>query len=459
MEPYSPDPVFETGAPDYNQTNPYANWLSNPQQDPGFANVNPEGGGGLWNLPPVPYAPDYQSAAGMYSGIPMPTPYGYDIPQQSIYGYNTPSPWGVPGANVGGYQPGQYGTTDYNPASPWQVPGMGMPDKINAPTMGQAGYEIPDASQLMPGADWMQNFSPEIMQGLNAPWEEGQKQMLEQMGAMGQIGSPDAVSGAAGAAIGKFKAQQANQVGQQAWNMLQPGLQRDYQSQLDQAKYGAGTAQEANRFSAQAQLAIDNKWADMDMSREEWTANEQSAANKWETMTEDARRQRLADIGLDKGKFDAMNETDQSKYITAAQLSENTRVADQQNQQNQWIQQMMQNQNQYYAGQQNQQGQNQFAAQLQQNQQMADLYNQYAQQSRGEMGQENQADYMAMLNQQQQDYGMQQNVWNAQNQMAQFPFTALPGMMGGTYSQPIVNPGDQGGMNPLMMYLMSQYGG
>jgi len=32
-------------------------------------------------------------------------------------------------------------------------------------------------------------------------------------------------------------------------------------------------------------------------------------------------------------------------------------------------------------------------------------------------------------------------------------------MMGGTYSQPIVNPGDQGGMNPLMMYLMSQYGG
>jgi hypothetical protein len=46
--------------------------------------------------------------------------------------------------------------------------------------------------------------------------------------------------------------------------------------------------------------------------------------------------------------------------------------------------------------------------------------------------------------------GMNQNMWQAGLQSQQFPFTALPGMMGGTYGQPVVQQGNAGWQGAAM---------
>ena len=55
----------------------------------------------------------------------------------------------------------------------------------------------------------------------------------------------------------------------------------------------------------------------------------------------------------------------------------------------------------------------------------------------------------------QQAWGMvspiQQMGWQAELQGNQFPFTAMPGMMGGTYSQPVVQPGSTTGSDIMSM--------
>jgi hypothetical protein len=63
------------------------------------------------------------------------------------------------------------------------------------------------------------------MAGLNAPWNDARNQMFESLGQAGSLGSAGAgMSGAAGAALGEFESNRANQMGLQAWNMMQPGL-------------------------------------------------------------------------------------------------------------------------------------------------------------------------------------------------------------------------------------------
>ena len=44
---------------------------------------------------------------------------------------------------------------------------------------------------------------------------------------------------------------------------------------------------------------------------------------------------------------------------------------------------------------------------------------------------------------------IQQMGWQAELQGNQFPFTAMPGMMGGTYSQPVVQPGSTTGSDAM----------
>ena len=46
---------------------------------------------------------------------------------------------------------------------------------------------------------------------------------------------------------------------------------------------------------------------------------------------------------------------------------------------------------------------------------------------------------------------IQQMGWQAELQGNQFPYTAMPGMMGGTYSQPVVSPGSTTGSSMMNM--------
>ena len=59
-----------------------------------------------------------------------------------------------------------------------------------------------------------------------------------------------------------------------------------------------------------------------------------------------------------------------------------------------------------------------------------------------QLQQERQADYQNILAQQQAGYGGQQQVWQQQLQRNIMPYSIIPGLLGGTYSTPIINPGD-----------------
>ena len=75
------------------------------------------------------------------------------------------------------------------------------------------------------------------------------------------------------------------------------------------------------------------------------------------------------------------------------------------------------------------------------NKYLANLTNTQLTQLRGEKQQERYADYANRLNQQQQDYQTGLETWRAKREEAMFPYTVIPAMMGGTYSNPVVNPG------------------
>jgi len=162
----------------------------------------------------------------------------------------------------------------------------------------QGGYKPPTA--VGPTADWYNNMSPDIMAGLNAPWDDARNNMFEVLG--GQTGSArGGFSGTGAAALGEFESNRATQMPLQAWQMSQPGLMQNWQSQ-NQANFGD-----------------------------------------------------------------------------------------------------------YVAGQER-----------------------------------TGADYQNYMQPFQQDYGMQQGVWGEQARQASMPYDILPGLMGGTYSNPVVNPGGPG---------------
>lgn len=126
--------------------------------------------------------------------------------------------------------PSVNGTTTDTPVG--EYPGF---DLIQSP---EQLWNIPDTQMIMPTTDWWENISPQVMAGLEAPWNRAQSQMFETLGAGGQLGSAEGgFSGAAGAALGEFSAQKAQGIGQQAWGMTQPGLQAGWQAQLQQNQF------------------------------------------------------------------------------------------------------------------------------------------------------------------------------------------------------------------------------
>jgi len=109
--------------------------------------------------------------------------------------------------------------------APWEIP-------------EQATWDIPDP--VSPTDGWYDSLDPNIMAGLNEPWNDAQDQMFESLGQAGSLGSGrGGLSGAAGAALGEFSADRASAVGLDAWNMVSPGLVADYNSNLDMNRTSA----------------------------------------------------------------------------------------------------------------------------------------------------------------------------------------------------------------------------
>lgn len=99
---------------------------------------------------------------------------------------------------------------------------------------GQQPYGLPSAQGLQPTQQWYQGMSPQVMSGIQAPYQQGFDQMMETMGSRGQTGSArGGYSGTAGAATGIYSEQAARGIGGQAWNMSYPGMQAQYRAELD----------------------------------------------------------------------------------------------------------------------------------------------------------------------------------------------------------------------------------
>lgn len=159
-------------------------------------------------------------------------------------------------------------------ASQLGQPNLGAPSAPNMPSMtgvlsGITPYQIPSIEQMMPTSSWWNSLSPEVMQGVWAPYQQASKGMLEQLGGIGQLGSArGGASGAAGAALGQFSADAANKVGLQAWQMSQPAAQMGWQAQLGQNQQGY----QNQLTEAQTNYAneIARRQADYAMAQQAW---------------------------------------------------------------------------------------------------------------------------------------------------------------------------------------------
>lgn len=186
-------------------------------------------------------------------------------------------------------QAGETGAPAWNtPAAPttqgYNVPRLTTPQTYNVPN-----YQVPSNVNLLPTANWYSNLSPEVMRGLNAPYDEARSQMLENMGATGQVGSAaGGYTGAAGAALGEFEANRANQIGLQAWQMTQPGLQADYSARLARNQWLAGAQLGANQWSANAAANTNLANWQANLSANQWAANanQQAALLNWQNQAE-----------------------------------------------------------------------------------------------------------------------------------------------------------------------------
>lgn len=85
-------------------------------------------------------------------------------------------------------------------------------------------YQIPDA--VLPTQGWYSNMSPAIQQAIKEPYIDASRELGEQLGSVGMMGSArGGASGAAANVLSDFWGQvAAPQMAMSAWNMMQPGL-------------------------------------------------------------------------------------------------------------------------------------------------------------------------------------------------------------------------------------------
>ena len=101
--------------------------------------------------------------------------------------------------------------------------------KGNMPKM----WKIPNINKMMPKEGWWEDLDPNIRAGIREPHEEASRQMLEVMGAKGQIGSGSSpYSGSSQTATGKFWEDAATDMAVQGWNMVSPALTAGWNARL-----------------------------------------------------------------------------------------------------------------------------------------------------------------------------------------------------------------------------------
>ena len=156
-------------------------------------------------------------------------------------------------AIMGNYAQERFGNTMY-PIAP-------TPQRPQAQGYNARGYGVPSQYNV-PGAvgptsDWFNNMSPEVMAGIEAPFKRGEQNLMETLG--GGMGGTAGFSGMGAGALGRYWADAAPQIGQQAWGMTAPGLMQQSQNQLG-----------ANQNMWNAQLGAN-----------QWNAGQINQANQW----------------------------------------------------------------------------------------------------------------------------------------------------------------------------------
>jgi len=121
----------------------------------------------------------------------------------------------------------------------WQnLYGGQMPGLYNVPALPSAADYF---AATMPTGDWWANLDPSIKAGIRAPYEDASQQMMEQMGARGQIGGQSTpYSGTGQAALGTFWDKAGQGMAQTGWGMMHPGLMAQAQAGWGGAMQGWG---------------------------------------------------------------------------------------------------------------------------------------------------------------------------------------------------------------------------
>jgi len=183
-------------------------------------------------------------------------------------------------------------------ASPYDVPDIYKVNPYALATFGQLGsYDVPGA--VLPSKDWYGSMSPEVMEGVWAPYQEGAEQMLEAFGGTAGAG----ISGAHAAAMGKYFADASKDVGLQAWQMSQPGMMAEWQAQVGRGRdiWGEEAARQrimqgqrvgAARDVWGEEVARQNRAWEGELSAEQlaWMENQRRYGTQW---GEELQREKL----------------------------------------------------------------------------------------------------------------------------------------------------------------------
>lgn len=93
-------------------------------------------------------------------------------------------------------------------------------------------FEAPQAP--MPTSGWYNNIAPEVMKGLWEPYNDSAKQMAEMLNMQGSLGGGGQYTGNAMGNFGDFYSKAGTQIGTQAWNLMSPGMNQNYNVELQQ---------------------------------------------------------------------------------------------------------------------------------------------------------------------------------------------------------------------------------
>jgi hypothetical protein len=91
-------------------------------------------------------------------------------------------------------------------------------------------FQAPNAP--MPTKGWYDSISPEIMAGLWEPYNDSAKQMAEMLNMQGSLGAGGQYTGNALGNFGDFYSKAGTQIGTQAWNLMSPGMNQNYNVEL-----------------------------------------------------------------------------------------------------------------------------------------------------------------------------------------------------------------------------------